>query len=114
MTELFDTTGMRDDHEHWDSLAARVTRSALARGDRGNELMAFAGSWSGWLAATILAGIAAGVILLSRSGVAGGSASDWGNALQPSDDIGRSITAAATPPFIGALLLNAERSGRPQ
>jgi hypothetical protein len=107
MTELFDTRQIRDDQEYWDSLAARVARTAMARDRSGNGLLSFAGSPRAWVVATVLVGFAVGGVLVSRTGSAERSMNEWNGAVQPSDEIGRAITAAVNPPSIGALLLNA-------
>ena len=112
MTEFFDTRKIRDDQEHWDSLAARVAQTAVARGRRANGLVTFAASTGGWVAATLLVGIAVGIMLIFRIEVSGGSVNKWNEALQPSDNVGATITAASSPPSIGELLLSAAGTGR--
>ena len=112
MSDLFDTMKIRDEPEYWDSLAARVTRNAISRGRRGRGLARFAGSPVGWMAATILAGIAATFVLISRSISPAREMGRLGESLQPSDEIGRQIGLHASPPSVGALLLGAEQSGR--
>ncbi len=114
MTEFFDTKKITDDQEHWDSLAARVAQTAVARGRRGSGLATFAASRGGWVAATLLVGVAVGVMLVSRMVSADGAVSEWNKALRPADNIGATITAAANPPSIGELLLNATGTGRPR
>src|SRR5689334_5329248 len=103
MNELFDSSRMKHDEQHWDALATRIAMSATSRRAPGNELREFAGSGRGWIAAAVLVAVAAGALLATalRSRVA--SNEQFSDALEPGDEIGRVITAAAAPPSIGDL-----------
>jgi hypothetical protein len=112
MKEHFDTSRVRDDEAHWDSLAARVASSAVSASQRENELLAFAGSARGWLAAGVLVALALGGTLLNRSSPPQQITSELNKAVEPSDLVGRSIATADAPPSIGQLLLEPRDSAR--
>ena len=104
MNRTFDKDGIRDEEQYWDALASRVAVAAQ-RDARGGDVMAFAGSVRGLTAAAILVAIAAGGSLLLRDSGAAQS-DELTAALEPSDDVGRAITASPAPPSVGALLLS--------
>lgn len=60
-------------------------------------------SRAGWLAASLLLGVALLSMALAGSSAAA-RASDWVQMLAPADDVGRAITVSDSPPAIGALL----------
>ena len=104
MPNLFDTLQVRDEAEHWDALAERVTAYARMRSRVG--VGDFIGSRAGWIAAAVMVTAALGLIAL-RGRTSGGDASreDFARQLAPADQIGQAIALNGSPPAIGALLL---------
>jgi hypothetical protein len=111
MSELFDTSGITDDDQHWDALAAKVASNATTQCGREPELIAFAGSGRGLIAATLLVVAAGGAVSLIRPTAAEPLAIEFSEALKPSDDLGRTIVASTAPPSVGALLLQPKAFG---
>lgn len=112
MPELFDTHGVTDDAEHWDALAERVARGAVRRSDairRGRGSLA--ASRVGLIAASLLlAASLAFLTMASRPGTPR-STTMLGQALAPSDDVGRAIAMTGRPPALAALLFDETRGG---
>jgi len=103
MSELFDTRGVKDDAEHWDALAERVAREA-ARRSRHATVGSLAASRAGLIAASLL--LAASLAFMTMTWRQGSRrpAPELGQALAPSDDVGRAIAVTGGPPAIAALL----------
>jgi hypothetical protein len=105
MSDLFDTTSLRDDPEHWDRTAERVAGIA-ARKSRGSAVEWLAHSRTSWVSACFILAVAL-LSVISQSGnqFAASSSAELAEALAPADDVGRSIVWSDRPPAIGALLL---------
>lgn len=99
MSDLFDTTRVRDEPAHWDMLAQRVAANA-ARESRGGAFEWLTQSRAGWIAACLLLGVA---LLAMASAKTRGS--EWVPVLAPGDDVGRAMAVSDNPPGIGALLV---------
>lgn len=112
MSNLFDTTTIRDDAEYWDVLAKRVAANA-ARESKASGFDWLAQSRaSSWLAASLLLVAAlAFLVLPTESSSAGRPRADWDQALAPADDVGQAIVLRDAPPAIGALLLRVQVGG---
>ena len=109
MSELFDTSKIPDEPEYWDALASSVATTAVAQAGRETGLLHFASSSSSWIAASTLATAAAIVVFILQA--TSGRETAWGDALQPSDEIGRSILVSEQPPSVGALLIEGPGEG---
>ena len=111
MTDLFTTTGVRDDPDHWDTSAARIAEAAT-RTVQGNEWAWFASSRGAWLAASILLIIAAFSV---RSATENPPFSDPNGvlrrALVPSEDTATALVLRSVPPSIETLLLGRRAGG---
>ena len=105
MSELFDTRGVKDTAEHWDALAERVAREAARRSFASSDgVGSLVASRIGLIAASLLlAASLAYMTMTSRRGSARPEA-ELGQALAPTDDVGRAIALTRTPPAVGALL----------
>jgi hypothetical protein len=91
MTDLFDTRQIPDDHEYWDSLAARV-----ARGSQQGGFIRFAATPLAWAAALLLVA-GAGLLVLAAS-------------RDTPPDLGREIAQALAPAdFPGGSLVEQPR-----
>ena len=111
MSDLFDTTQVRDDPGHWDALARRVATTA-ARESRGSGFNWLANSRAGWIAASLLvAAVLAFIMLPSEDQSARSVVPEWAQSLAPKDDVGKVIALRDSPPAIGALLLDAQGRG---
>ena len=104
MPELFDTGEVRDDPRHWDALARRVAENAT-RSAKHDAFAWLAQSRAGWIAASLVLGVALASIAAHGDGSAARLAEDWGAMLAPSDDVGKAMTTSETPPAISMLLL---------
>src|SRR5579885_1990864 len=106
MSELFDTRGVRDDDEHWDALAARVAREAARRSAAFGASPSQRASRAGLIAASLL--LAASLAFMAVMWRQGSSApaAELGQALAPSDAVGRTIALTGKPPAVAALLLD--------
>jgi len=112
MTDVFDTTQIRDDTAYWDALAARVAREAVHRSKQ-SGFDWFVHSRASWVAASIL--LAAALVLMvlpSQRESAKTFGAEWARALAPADDVGRAIVLRDGPPAIGALVLSGQRGRR--
>jgi hypothetical protein len=111
MSDLFDTSRIRDEPAHWDALAERVAANAARESARGG-LGWFADSRASWIAASLLLAAALAFTALPVEDSGRGSLSlEWAQALAPADDVGKAIISADGPPAIGALLLGGQREG---
>ena len=105
MSDLFDTTQVRDDPGSWDALAERVAADA-ARRSKGSGFDWLARSRTSWVAASVLLATAIAFLLLpTERSPASGPSAEWEQALAPADDVGKAIVLRDAPPAIGALLL---------
>jgi hypothetical protein len=105
MSEIFDTHGVNDAEEHWDALAERVAREAARQ--------SFA-SRAGLIAASLL--LAASLAFMTftwRQGSAKPGA-ELGQALAPTDDVGRAMALTGRPPAVAALLFDQPRAREAQ
>jgi hypothetical protein len=110
MSDLFDTTHVRDDPAHWDALTERVAANA-ARESKGGGFEWLAQSRAGWVTASLLLAAALLSMLSSAEKSSATSRStEWAPALAPADDVGRAMLLPDGPPAIGALLLG-DRGG---
>lgn len=112
MPDLFDTSEVRDDPDHWDALAVRVAAHA-AREAEASAFEWLAGSRAGWVAASVLAAAALALIAAPRDkrSVAGSIGAQWAGALAPADDVGRAMVLRDGPPAIAALLVGGPVAG---
>jgi hypothetical protein len=108
MTELFDTSGIRDDDAQWDALAARVAARALERHSSGR----FGDSTASWVAASLLFAAALVIMIVSARTSPQQGVAEWRTALAPADDVGRAIAVRDAPPAIGALVLDPPEASR--
>lgn len=107
MSDLFDTSKIRDQPEYWDALAERVTAHALRPTSTFGQI---AESRAGWVAAG-LAVAAAIVLLLLPANPSADVGVQWTAALAPTDGVGKAVTSPDRPPAIGALLLGETTGG---
>jgi len=108
MPDLFDTSQIRDDPEHWDRMAEQVAARAThaARLGPGSGVDWLARSHTGWVAASLLLAAAlAFMVWPARKGTAANRGTEWADVLTPADDVGKAMTSWQRPPAIGALLL---------
>jgi len=115
MSDLFDTRSVDDAAEHWDALAERVAREAARQSfsTRQVGVVSVVASRAGVIAAAVL--LAASLAFMTMAGRQGSSrpSVELGQALAPSDDVGRAIALTARPPAVAALLFDQPRaSGR--
>lgn len=109
MSELFDTNRVSDDAEIWDALAERVAREAERR-SRATGLGSRATMRTGLIAASLLL-VASLAFMTWSSRQAPRPAAELGQALAPSDDVGRAMVRTGRPPAVAALLLDEPSSG---
>jgi hypothetical protein len=111
MDELFDTSRIPDDPEHWDALAARVaTRARRAR----SPILWLGEHKSSWAAAALLLAASMLFAVLQQRSPAATSTLAWTEALAPDDAVGRTIATPDRPPALGVLLFaSAGRAGTP-
>ena len=110
MPDLFDTTGVLDDSEHWDALAERVAVAA-ARESKRSGVEWLASSRAGWIAASLLLVALWALMMPTESSSAGSFSGEWVQALAPADEVAKAIIVRDSPPAIGALLLSSSRGG---
>jgi len=102
MTDLFDTTAIQDDPEHWDTLAARIT-SHVAQ--RGSTLDWLAHSRAGFFAACFaVAASLAFLMSVPRPPSTLNASVAWTTALTPADDVAKAMLERQAPPAIESLL----------
>lgn len=116
MTELFDTRGVNDDAEHWDALAERVARAAADRSRAGEAAFggAIAASRTALVAASLLLAASLAFMAVSWRSASPRPAAAVGQAIAPSDDVGRAFALTGQPPAVAALLFGAPRGGAAQ
>jgi hypothetical protein len=111
MSDLFDTTEVRDAPEYWDALAERVATAAARESSR-SAIDWLANSRAGWVAASLLlAGVLAFIIATAEDQSVRSIVPEWAQSLAPTDDVGKAIVLRDSPPAIGALLLDAKGRG---
>jgi hypothetical protein len=101
MDELFDTSRIPDDPEHWDALAARV--AMRARRSRSPILWLGEHKTSWAAAALLLAASMLFAVLQQRSRLAASTLA-WAEVLAPEDVMGRTIATRDQPPALGMLI----------
>jgi len=110
-TQLFDTGDVRDEAQHWDAFAARVTAEAMKRPV--SVLQWLAGPRAAAVAMAFV--IAALAIVFLATGDAQGDMSvreQWTRLLAPSDPVGRTIATGDRPPSVSRLFDDARGSNR--
>ena len=110
MSELFDTTQLPDDAEHWDAMARRVV-AAVARAQTPSLLEWLASPRIAWLAASIIVA-ALSILVIWAPEPSPQAMQEWAPAFAPADAAGRVMTVADRPPDIELLLDNQLRSAR--
>jgi hypothetical protein len=110
MPELFDTSPVADDPEHWNALAERIAATAVCASTR-SSIDWLATSRAGWVAASLLLVGAWALLTPTESSSPKPVANEWAHALAPADDVGEAIIVRDSPPAIGALLLGDRRKG---
>jgi hypothetical protein len=112
MTELFNTRDVRDDPEHWDALANRVAATAVLRSKEKSSFGWFAHSRASWAAASVLLAAALTfMVLVTRRASLSDFSVDWGQALGPTDQVGKTMILRDRPPALGALLIGTGDGG---
>ena len=109
MTEIFDTSNVRDDDAHWQSLADRVAANVIAANGSG-RIATPAALWVG-----VSLAFAASLALMIFSGRSASVRDDAALrvALAPADDVGRALALPDAPPKIGDLVLGRAEEGAP-
>src|SRR5262245_515617 len=110
MNELFDTTQLPDDAEHWDAMAKRVA-AAVGRAQTRSLLEWLASPRIAWLAASIVVA-ALSILVMSGPEPSPQALQEWAAVLAPADAAGKAMTVADRPPDIELLLDNPFRSAR--
>ena len=108
MADLFDTRGVPDESEYWDALARRIAHHATRDPSRG-AFVWLAESRTGFIAASVVCGLALASAAMVRGSSPGSRAAEWVLVITPADDVGSAITTSSTPPAIGTLLLRERR-----
>ena len=104
MTDLFDTSSVRDDDQHWDEMAKRVAARAI-RDSNQTSLDWLSRSRGSIVAASLL------VVATAVYAVLAGKKSERNvdavsiEAFAPTDELGRAIALQPAPPRLGALLM---------
>ena len=101
MTDIFDTSDVRDDDAHWTALADRIAANATAP----NQTRTFAAPRALWIGVSLAFAASLVTMIVSGRRWAARDAAAINIALVPADDVGRAIALADSPPAIGALLL---------
>lgn len=104
---------IRDEPEHWDALARRVTAAAVEDSKRGGFDW-LANSRPGWIVACLL--IAAVLTFTVRSAQPSNQVSQltpWAEMLAPADKVGQAIVVPTNPPSIAALVVG-DQGERPR
>ena len=99
MNELFSTSGIPDDPEHWEAFAARV-----AAGARSGGFARLATTPAAWAAALLLVAAAGLLVLVTRGDDRASLGSEIAQALAPADYPGRNLAGPDDASAIGALL----------
>jgi hypothetical protein len=97
----------RDSADYWDALAARVARQALHRAQRDESLAGFVASGRAWATAVLLVAVAIAGVSLAPARSGNPASGTLAVVVEPTDQLGRLISAASSPPSVGELLLNA-------
>lgn len=108
MSELFDTRRVKDDAGHWDALAERVARQVMSR-SRPAGIGSLAASRTGLIAASLLLAASIAFLTMSRRQATPKPFAELGQALGPSDDVGREIALTVRPPALATLLFDEPR-----
>jgi hypothetical protein len=108
MDELFDTSRIPDDPEHWNALAARIAKRARRSRSPFLWLGEHKTSWAA--AALLLAASMLFAVLQQRSRLAASTVA-WADVLAPEDAMGRTIATRDQPPALGMLIFTSP--GRP-
>lgn len=113
MSELFDTRGVTDSADHWDALAERVAREAERRSlsSRRTGVGSFATSRNWLIAASLLLAASLAFMTLTWKQGRVRSVAELGQALAPTDDVGRAMALTGKPPAVAALLFGQPRGG---
>lgn len=101
MTEIFDTTDVRDDDAHWNALADHIAANAIAA----NRTRPLAAPRALWVGVSLAFAASLVAMIVSAQRWAARDAAAVSIALVPADDVGRAIALADAPPTIGELLL---------
>src|SRR6185437_2379486 len=115
MPELFDTRGVDDAAEHWDALAERVAREAARQSFSARQagVASVVASRAGLIAAALLFAASLAFMTITERQGSSRPGAELGQALAPSDDVGRAIALTGRPPAVAALLFDQPRaSGR--
>ena len=111
MDDLFDTSRIPDDREHWDALAARLATRALRARSPVLWLGEHKASWAA--AALLVAASLLFAVLQQRSAITTSSAT-WTEVMAPTDVVGRAIATRDRPPALGVLIFaSAGKAGVP-
>jgi hypothetical protein len=111
MSELFDTTPLRDDPEYWDALTTRVV-ATVARARTPSLLDWLASPRTGWLATSFMAAAVLTLILWAPDSASSRPTKVLAPLVAPSDPEGRVMTIVDRPPEIDLLLDDRIRSVR--
>jgi hypothetical protein len=112
MTDLFDTSCVRDEGEHWDEIAERVAGIA-ARKSNASSAEWLAHSRAGWISACLLLSVALlSIFTQTEKASAASRRAAWAQLLSPADEVGKGMVLPDRPPPIGALLLDERRGVR--
>lgn len=105
MSELFDTRGVHDTAEHWNALADHVAREAARRSGSSRH------TGAGLIAASLLLAASLALLTMTWRQPRMKAAAELGQALAPTDDVGRAIVLTGRPPAVAALLFDQPREG---
>lgn len=100
MTELFDTTGVRDHDAQWEAMAERVAAHAMAQGGR----VRFASSPVLWAGATLAFAASLLFMVLWSAPATPRDDVPLRVAFAPEDDVGSALVSGDAPPLVGALM----------
>jgi hypothetical protein len=112
MTNLFDTSCVRDEAGHWNEIAERIAGIA-ARKSKASSAEWLAHSRAGWISACLLLSAALlSIFTQTEKASAARRGAEWAELLAPADEVGKGIVLPDRPPSIGALLLDERRGMR--
>ena len=105
MADLFDTSQVHDDADHWHELADRVVATAVRQSNQSG--FDWLTQWqTGWVAASCaMVVMLVSALLGFRQPSAASGPVEWIRALAPPDEVGKAITLSERAPAIGELLL---------
>ena len=111
MDDLFDTSRIPDDREHWDALATHVaTRAVRTR----SPILWLGEQKASWAAAALLVAASLLFAVLQRRPAITTSSAAWTEAMAPTDVVGRAIATRDHPPALGTLIfVSARKPGVP-